>query len=358
MINKKTNKGYSKIRPYIPGSNIEEMKDEYGLDTMIKLASNENPIGVSPKGIEALNASASLVNLYPDPSAISLRKAIGRKLNISMDQILVSNGASGVLRLVTEILIEDGDEVVYSKPTFPAYYNNTVRNGGVPVEVPLTQDYRYNLEGMLNAINDKTKLIIICNPNNPTGTILSYEEIETFLNAVPNDVLVVVDEAYIEFVENRTQVDSLQGLNKFSNLLIVRTFSKIYGLAGLRVGYGIASKEIIDTLNKAHQTFVTSSPALAAAEAAIDDEEFLNMVNINNQKGKEYLFKEFTKMGFDVVPSEANFLFVEMKAEGKYIYEELLKKGCIIRPMGKFVRVTIGTDLENKTLVRTLKELQ
>ena len=232
MIKEKTNSAYNKIRPYIPGANIEEVKEEYGLGTLIKLASNENPIGVSPKAIEALNTSANIANIYPDPSAISLRKSIGRKLGISMEQIIVSNGASGVLRLVTEILIEDGDEVIYSKPTFPAYYNNTVRNGGIPVEVPLTEGYKYNLEGMLKAINDKTKLMIICNPNNPTGTILSYEEIKIFLQAVPDDILVVVDEAYIEFVENREQVDSLQGLKIFPNLLIVRTFSKYMVLLG------------------------------------------------------------------------------------------------------------------------------
>jgi histidinol-phosphate aminotransferase len=358
MILNKTNNGYSKIRPYVPGANIEAVQDEYGVDKQIKLASNENPLGVSPKGIAALNAAANVVNIYPDPSAISLRKAIARKLGTSMDQIIVSNGASGVLRLVTEILIEDGDEVIYSKPTFPAYYNNTVRHGGVPIEIPLAEGYTYNLDGMLKAINDKTKLMIICNPNNPTGTILPYDQIEKFLEAVPNDILVIIDEAYIEFVENRDQVDSLQGLNKFSNVLIVRTFSKIYGLAGLRIGYGIASEEIIDTLYKAHQTFVTSSPALAAAEAAIDDDEFIHTVKSNNQIGKEYLFQEFTKMGFDVTPSEANFLFVDMKAEGKYIYEELVKKGCIIRPMGKFVRVTIGTDAENKILVSALKEIK
>ncbi|MHA2938769.1 histidinol-phosphate transaminase [Vibrio sp. RC27] len=358
MISNKTNRAFSKVRPYIPGANIEEMKDEYGIETLIKLASNENPLGVSPKGIEALNAASISVNIYPDPSAISLRKAIACKLGISMEQLIVSNGASGVLRLVTEILIEEGDEVIYSKPTFPAYYNNTVRHGGVPVEVPLADGYKYNLDGMLEAISDKTKLMIICNPNNPTGTILSYQEIATFLAQVPDDILVIVDEAYIEFVENRDQADSLQGLNMHPNLMIVRTFSKIYGLAGLRIGYGIASEEIIDVLNKAHQTFVTSSPALAAAEAAIDDDAFLETVKSNNQIGKEYLFEEFTKMGFDVVPSEANFLFVDMKMDTKYIYEELLKSGCIIRPMGKFVRVTIGTESENRTLITALKGLK
>ncbi|WP_435235897.1 histidinol-phosphate transaminase [Psychromonas sp. PT13] len=358
MIIEKTNSSYSKIRPYIPGANIEEVQEEYGIESLIKLASNENPLGVSPRGIEALNSTANGVNIYPDPSAISLRKAIARKLGTTMEQIIVSNGASGVLRLVTEILIESRDEVVYSKPTFPAYYNNTVRNGGVPVEVPLAEGYRYNLQGMLDAITDKTKLMIICNPNNPTGTILSYAEIEQFLDAVPRDILVVVDEAYIEFVENRDEADALQGLNKFANLLIVRTFSKIYGLAGLRIGYGIASKEIIDTLYKAHQTFVTSSPALAAAEAAIDDDEFLETVKRNNQIGKEYLFQAFTEMGFDVVESEANFLFVDMKIEAIEAYKGLLKKGCIIRPMGKFVRVTIGTEAENKALIAALKELK
>ena len=358
MITEKTNCGYSKIRPYVPGANIEAVQEEYGIEKLIKLASNENPLGVSPKGIQALNSSANAVNIYPDPSAISLRKAIGNKLGASMEQIIVSNGASGVLRLITEILIEEGDEVIYSKPTFPAYYNNTVRNGGVPIEIPLSEGYVYNLEGMLKAINDKTKLMIICNPNNPTGTILSYAEIEAFLEAVPNDILVIVDEAYIEFVENQEAADSLQGLQKFPNLFIVRTFSKIYGLAGLRIGYGIGSKEIIDTLYKAHQTFVTSSPALAAAEAAIWDDEFLNTVKNNNQIGKEYLHKEFTELGFNVVPSEGNFLFVDMKIEAKEVYEGLLRKGCIIRPMGKFVRVTIGTQAENKVLISALKELK
>lgn len=358
MFTAKTNKGYKNIRPYIPGANIEEIQSEYGLEELVKLASNENPLGVSPKGIEALNTSVDTVNIYPDPSAISLRTVIGRKLGVSMDQVIVSNGASGVLRLVTEVLIEDDDEVIYSKPTFPAYYNNTVRHGGIPVEVPLSEGYKYNLDGMINAITNKTKLMIICNPNNPTGTILSYEEIEIFLKKVPSDIIVIIDEAYIEFVENREEVDSLKGLNQFNNLLIVRTFSKIYGLAGLRIGYGIASKDIIDLLYNANQTFVTSSPALAAAEAAIDDEEFIGIVKTNNTMGKKYLLEEFKKMGFDVVPSEANFLFVDMKIEAKDVYEKLLRKGCIIRPMGKFVRVTIGTNTENKILIDALKDLK
>ncbi|TCS38807.1 histidinol-phosphate transaminase [Reinekea marinisedimentorum] len=358
MITERTNRAFSKVRPYIPGANIDQKKEEYGLESLIKLASNENPVGVSPKGIAALNNMANVVNIYPDPSAVSLREAIGRKLGVSKDEVIVSNGASGVLRLVTEILIEEGDEVVYSKPTFPAYYNNTVRNGGIPVEIPLTKDYAYNLAGMAEAITEKTKLIIICNPNNPTGTILTFAEIEKFLKQVPKDILIIVDEAYIEYVENRDQADSLKGLKQHNNLLIVRTFSKIYGLAGLRIGYGLACKQIIDTLYQAHQTFVTSSPALAAAEAALDDDEFLEEVNTVNKVGKKFLTQEFSAMGFDIIPSEANFLFVDMKAEASHIYEELLKKGCIIRPMGKFVRITIGTESENKILVSALKEIK
>jgi histidinol-phosphate aminotransferase len=357
MISNKTNKGYENIRPYIPGANVEEMKERYGLDKLVKVASNENPLGVSPKGVEALNNTAAEVNIYPDPNAISLRKAIGRKLGLSMEKIIVSNGASGVLRLASEILLDEGDEVIYSKPTFPAYYNNTVRNGGIPVEVPLTDDYVYNLEGMLERITDRTKMIIICNPNNPTGTILSYEAIEDFLERVPKDILVIIDEAYIEFIEDENYKTALDGLDKFPNMLIVRTFSKIYGLAGLRIGYGIASEEIIRTLYKAHQTFVTSSPALAAAEAAIDDDDFIAMVKRKNQSGKEFLFNELSKLGFHVIPSEANFLFIDMKREAKEVFEKLLKKGCIIRPMGKFVRITIGTDEENRILVAAIKDL-
>jgi histidinol-phosphate aminotransferase len=357
MIKNLTNKAYKKTRAYIPGEDIDKVKEIYGLTEIVKLASNENPIGVSPLAIEAMNEASKNLNLYPDPLAISLRRKLGQKLGFSEKNIMVSNGASGVLRIITETLIEEGDEVIYGKPSFPAYYNNTVRNGGTPIEVPLTKDYVYDLEKILESITDKTKVIIICNPNNPTGTILSYEAIGKFLEKVPSNILVVVDEAYIEFISQDNYKDCLDYIEKYSNLMVIRTFSKIYGLAGVRVGYGIASEEIIETFYKAHQTFVTSMPALCAAEAALEDDKFIEEVKVNNQQGKIYLTEEFVKLGFDVVPSEANFIFVDMKRDVGIIFEEMMKKGCILRPAGKFARVTIGTKSQNKKFISALIEV-
>lgn len=346
------------LYPYKPGRPIDDVKREYGLTDVIKLASNENPLGCSPKAVEAIKNVVDQLSLYPDGNSTLLKEALAKKLSLNTNQILLSSGLDEVLDIIAKTFINKGDEVIMSDITFPRYMATTKMMGGVPVVVPL-KDWTYDLDGMIENITSKTKLIWLCNPNNPTGTMFTEKDLIAFLDKVPENVVVVYDEAYNEFVtRDDYPKDSISLIDKYPNILVLRTFSKIYGLAALRVGYTMANEEIIYNMNKIRGAFNVNSLAQVAALAALDDQEFVNESYRVNKEGKEYLYEEFNKMNLEYAPSETNHIFVNVERDANEVFVELQKKGVIIRPNIKtWIRVSIGTMEQNKTFVRTLKEL-
>ncbi|EFH07625.1 histidinol-phosphate transaminase [Clostridioides difficile NAP08] len=357
MIEKLLRNTVKELHQYVPGEPIEKVKEKYGVKEIIKLASNENPLGPSPKAMEAMIEMLKQGQLYPEPEANELRRKLAEKLDLKPENFIVANGADNVITLIGEAFINRGDEVIYCNPTFPSYRTATIKNEGIPVEVPLTEDYKYDLQGILDKITDKTKLICVCNPNNPTGTIVDDKELEEFLKKVPENIITILDEAYIEFLTVPNYVDGLKYVRENYNVIVTRTFSKIYGLAGLRVGYGIAKDEIIRTLFTVKEPFSANRVAISGATAALDDEEFIKETYELNRVGMAYFKEEFTKMGFDVVDSQSNFLYVDMKTDIPKLFEDLKKRGFVIRPSATHARVSIGTMEENKKFVAVLKEI-
>lgn len=346
------------LTPYKPGKPIDDVKREYGLKDVIKLASNENPLGCSPKAIEAIKNSLDNLGLYPDGNCTLLKEALAKKLGISVNNIILSSGLDEMMDLLAKTFFNKGDEAIMADITFPRYIATTMMMGAKPVLVPLV-NWTHDLNGMLNAITDKTKLIWLCNPNNPTGTMFTEKELIDFLDKVPENIIVVYDEAYREFVTRDDYTkDSIPLLNKYPNLIILRTFSKIYGLAALRVGYTMASEEIITNINKVRGPFNVNTLAQVAAIAALEDEEFLKKSYETNVEGKAYLYKEFDKLGLEYAPSETNHIFVNVQKDGNEVFIELQKRGVIIRPQfGQWIRVSIGTMDENRIFIEKLKEV-
>lgn len=346
------------LSPYKPGRPIEDVKREYGLEHVVKLASNENPLGCSPKAVEAIKNALDSLNLYPDGNCTALKEALSKKLNLSVENIILSSGLDEMIDLLAKTFFKKDDEVVMADITFPRYIATTMMMGAKPVIVPLV-NWTYDLKGMLNAITEKTKLIWLCNPNNPTGTMFTEKELVDFLDKVPDDIIVVYDEAYREFVtRDDYPKDSLKFLDKYPNMIILRTFSKIYGLAALRVGYTMASKEIIENINKVRGPFNVNTLAQVAALAALEDEDFINKTYDLNVEGKNYLYEEFDKLNLDYAPSETNHIFVNVGRDGNEVFVELQKRGVIVRPMVEtYIRVSIGTMEENRLFIEKLKEV-
>jgi len=354
-------KGILDLKLYIPGKAIEEVKRELGLKEVVKLASNETSIGPSPLAVEAIKKEVENINLYPEGSSRVLREKIAHKLNLDKEMIIIGNGADNIINLIGMAFINEGDEVVTGEITFPAYETITKIMGGKLIVVKL-ENFRFDLEEIIQRINKKTKIIFLCNPNNPTGTIVEKEEVTYFMKKVPREVIVVFDEAYYDYVEDKDYPDTLSYVLEGKNVIITRTFSKIAGIAGVRVGYGIARPELIGDLRRVVNPFTTNRLAQVAALASLDDEEHYRKVLKTNQEGKKYLYKELKELGLFYVATEANFIFIDLKEDSEIIFEKLLKKGIIIRP-GKtwgcpnFVRVTIGTAYENQKFILALKEV-
>lgn len=344
--------------PYKPGKPIEDVKREYNLTDVIKLASNENPLGYSPKAKEAMIKALEELNLYPDGNATDLKQAIAKKFNLSPDQILPSSGSDEMVDILSKTFLNAGDEVIMADVTFPRYEATAKMMGATPVIVPL-KDFTYDLDGMRAAITEKTKLIWLCNPNNPTGTMFTERALIDFLEAVPKNIVVVYDEAYNEYVtRDDYPKNSLKLLDKYSNIVIMRTFSKIYGLAALRVGYTMAAPEIIMNLNKVRGPFNVNTLAQVAAIAALEDDAFIEESYRVNKEGKEYLYKAFDEMGVWYAPSETNHIFIDTKKDCNEVFVALQSKGMIIRPMGgTYIRVSIGTAEQNQRFIELFKEL-
>jgi len=349
------------LKPYIPGKPIEEVKRELGLKEVIKLASNETSIGPSPLAIEAIKKEIKNINLYPEGSSRLLREKIAQKLNLDKEMIIVGNGADNVIDLIGMAFINDGDEVITGEITFPAYETITKIMGGKLISVKL-KDFSFDLEKIAQKINEKTKIVFLCNPNNPTGTIVDKEAVDRFIKQVPEDVVIVFDEAYYDYVGDKNYPNSVSYALEGRNVIVLRTFSKIAGIAGVRIGYGIAKQELISYLRRVVNPFTTNRLAQVAALASLDDEEHYRKVLNSNQEGKKYLYRELKEIDLFYLPTEANFIFIDLKGDSEVIFEKLLRKGVIIRP-GKtwgcpnFIRVTIGTPYENEKFIQAIKEV-
>lgn len=362
QFNQLTRQALTGIKPYVPGKPIEEVQREYGLTDVIKLASNENPLGPSPKAVDAIKNSLVDVNLYPDGSCYQLRQELAAFHQLDADCFIVGNGSDEVLKLLAETFISEGDEGIMADPSFSEYDFAVTLMGGKIVKVPVDENFALDLNKMAEAINDRTKLVFLCNPNNPTGTIVSGKEIEAFLDKVPEGVVVVFDEAYYEYVEDPSYCSGLDFLKEGrKNIIVLRTFSKIYGLSGLRVGYGMAQPELIQWVNRAREPFNVNSLAQLGARAALKDVEFVDKSRRFNNEGKEYIYREFQARGIKYIPTHSNFIFADVGVDSKALFESMLKKGVIIRTgdifgYPTFIRVTIGTPEENKRFIAVLDE--
>lgn len=343
------------ISPYVPGKPVEELERELGIKEAVKLASNENPIGPSIKAVESIRNLLSGLNRYPDGSGYYLKGALSEKLGAGQDEIILGNGSNELLEIAAKTFMTGGDEAIMGTPSFVVYPMAVQSVGGVAVEIPLIEG-RHDLTAMADALTAKTRIIFIANPNNPTGTINQAGEFGDFIERVPDNVLLVIDEAYIEYVEDNSYPDAMQYLER-GNILILRTFSKIYGLAGLRIGYGIAGKMIITEMNKVRAPFNTSTVAQAAALSALEDDEHLLQSVKMNSEGKTYLYSEFERLKLDYLPTEANFIYVRLEeGTAMELYGKMLRMGVIIRPAGPdSVRITIGLPEENRLLIEALE---
>lgn len=348
------------LKPYIPGKPVEEVERELGIRDIIKLASNENPLGPSPKAVQALRDYLSKINLYPDGNCFSLKKALAKRLKVREENLVIGSGSDEIIHLIVLAFLNKGEEVITGSPSFSIYETNTNLMGGRLKKVPLN-NFTFDLPRMKKAVTTKTKIIFIANPNNPTGTIVNKIEVEKFLQALPKRMIVVFDEAYLEYVEDKDFPESLSYLKTNKNIIILRTFSKAYGLAGLRIGYGIGDKDLITCLNRVREPFNVNSAAQRAALAALGDHEHLKRSRKVNQEGKKFLYQSFEALNLFYLPTEANFIFLDTKLDSKILFKEMLKKGVIVRSgdifgFPTFIRVTIGRREENERFISALRE--
>lgn len=351
-----------RVAPYVPGRPIELVERELGVKNALKFASNENPLGPSPLAIKALSENALVLNRYPDGSSYFLRERLAKHVGFPMEQIVVGNGSNELIELVCHLFAGVGDEVVIGDPSFAMYKIAIDLMGATPVMVPL-KNYKFDMVAMARAVTPKTKIVFICSPNNPTGTIVKERDVRKFMDAIPETVVVVFDEAYCEYVKDPDYQDSLKLVREGRQVITLRTFSKIYALAGLRVGYGIASEEMVFLLNTVRLPFNVSTAAQVAAQASLDDEEQVTKTVRLNSEGMAFFKEKLTGLGLSMVDSEANFFLVDLKLGCKTACHELEKRGLIVRPMGPFglpdtfVRITVGTQKENERLLEGLKEV-
>jgi histidinol-phosphate aminotransferase len=347
----------SKIDQYIPGKPAEEIEREYGIKESIKLASNENPLGPSPKVVDAICKAAKNVNLYPIGDAYYLRQKLSEKYNMPMERIICGSGSVDILEMIPRAFLEADENIVTSELTFVSYKIATYMVNTNYREAP-QKNYGYDLDAILDLIDEKTKIVYIANPNNPTGTMIRKVEFEKFIDKLPPHPILVMDEAYFEFIDDPDYPDGMDYLDSRDRIVILRTFSKIHGLAGLRVGYGFSSEEIINVLNKVRSPFNVNVIAQAAAIASLDDSNQIERSRESNKKGLKYLSKEFDRIGLKYVPSYANFILTFPDKPASEVDEALKRRGIIARPGGaKALRITIGTEEQNQILIKALEEI-
>ena len=349
-----------KLVPYQPGKPIEEVEREYGIANSIKLASNENPLGPSPKAVQAMRDKLEQLHLYPDGDCFYLKSALANKLGIDAERLIFGNGSNELIELAVRTFMRPGDEAVMAHQAFVVYQLVVQASGGVGTIVPL-RNFSHDLVAMGEAMGPKTRIVFLANPNNPTGTIYRRDEWERFLQRVSPDVLIIVDEAYFEYVRDPDYPDSLKYHDHGKTLLTLRTFSKLYGLAGLRIGYGVTSKEIAGLLHRVRQPFNVNAVAQWAALAALEDHDHVSRSLEVNRQGMEYLSKEIVQLGLEHVPSQANFILLRVES-GNTVFQQLLAQGIIVRPMAayelpEYVRVTVGTMEENRQFIDALRKV-
>ncbi|MBP1961952.1 histidinol-phosphate transaminase [Paenibacillus aceris] len=346
---------------YQPGKPIEEVKRELGLTEVIKLASNENPFGSSPKARAAIEAEIANISLYPDGGAVELTEAVAEYLGVNTNQLIFGAGSDEVILMLARAFLVQGDETVMATHTFPQYKHNCEIEGAVSIEVPL-KDGTHDLDGMLAAITDRTKIVWICNPNNPTGTMNTDAEIKAFLAKVPEHVLVVLDEAYCEYNTTGQFPDSIEFIGQYRNVIALRTFSKIYGLASLRIGYGVGHPDVIRSINQVREPFNTTRFAQAAALAAIKDQDFIASCREANTAGLNYLTEQFNEMGLQAFPAHGNFIMVNVGRPAGDVFNGLLRRGIIVRGghmlgFPTSLRVTIGSREQNEKFIAALQQV-
>jgi histidinol-phosphate aminotransferase len=353
--------GVRGLTPYEPGKPIEELQRELGLSDVVKLASNESPLGPSPAALEAARDALTDIARYPDGNGFTLKSALAERLGVAAEQLTLGNGSNDVLEFVARAFAGPGCEVVYSEHAFAVYPISTRAVGATGVAVP-ARDFGHDLDAMAAAITDRTRVVFVANPNNPTGTWVDGNALATFIAAVPEDVVVVVDEAYQEYVGEEGYPDSIPWIADRPNLVVTRTFSKAYGLAGLRVGYAVSHPQVADLMNRVRQPFNVNSAALAAATAALGDEAHLARAIQVNRDGLVYLQGEFRRLGLPFIPSIGNFVSFELPGDALPVYEALLREGVIVRPVGAYglprhLRVSVGLEEENRKFIAALERV-
>ncbi len=360
--------GICDLHPYVPGKPLDELERELGLSHTLKLASNENPLGPSPAGLAAARRAVEAIHLYPDDAAWRLKGRLAEKLGLKRDQILPGAGSSDVIDMVARTFLAPGRNAVFSRYAFAMYPIYTTAAGAeCRVAEALAPDHPemplgHDLDAMAALVDDNTRVVFIANPNNPTGTWLEAGPLHDFIAALPAHVVVVLDEAYTEYVTDPAFPDGRAWLDQFPNLIVTRTFSKIYGLAGLRVGYGMAGTELLELVGRVRHPFNVSVPALAAAEAALDDQAFIERSRRLNQAGLAQLQAGLKELGRPVLPSAGNFVTFELDGEAAPVYDALLRRGVIVRPLANYglprhLRVTVGTEEENQRFLTALAEV-
>ena len=349
------------LKPYKPGKPIEELEREYGISDSIKLASNENPLGPSPKAAETIRDALKNLHRYPDGNSHYLRKRLGEKLKVAVNRIVFGNGSNEIIELLVRTFLREGDEVVMPEPSFLMYEIMVQAAGGRPVKVALRERV-LDLEGMAESISSRTRMIFVNNPNNPTGTIVSRRDFEAFLERVPPEVIVAVDEAYIEFVRDRTCPNGLDYLDGDKIVVTLRTFSKAYGLAGLRIGYGVMKESLADAIHRVRQPFNTNLLAQVGALAALDDGAFLDKTVNTVHNGLDFLYREVEKLGLRCLPTQTNFFLIDVERDAKSVFEKMLRRGVIVRAMTEYgyphyIRINVGLPEENQRFVEVLREV-
>ena len=358
-------KGVQALSPYQAGKPIDELKREYGVSDVIKLASNENPLGPSPKVLTAIQNELSELSRYPDGNGFDLKAVLANKHDVDENQITLGNGSNDILEILTRAFVTSEHEIIFSQHAFVVYPIVTQAVGAKAVVTP-AKNWGHDLVAMQEAVTDKTRVIFIANPNNPTGTWLGKNELTSFLQNTPQHVLVVLDEAYFEFADSDSSAEDypngIELTKQFSNLIVTRTFSKAYGLAGLRVGYSVSDPQVADALNRVRQPFNVNSLALRSAEVSVTDIDYLKKGLKLNADGMSDLITAFDKMGLSYIPSVGNFICVNVGDNAMKVYDDLLYQGVIVRPvanyeMPEYLRITIGTKEENERFVSALKKV-
>ena len=355
------NPGVCGLQPYQAGKPIEELERELGITNCVKLASNENPLGLSPKAKAAIEAALPHLTRYPDANGFYLKAKLAERFGLDATGITLGNGSNEVIDLLFHTFVGKDDEVVYSQYSFIVYALATQAHGAIAVEVP-AREWGHDLDAMLGAITEKTKLVCIANPNNPTGTVLSAQALQAFVAKVPSRVLVVIDEAYNEYMDPALRADTASWIQAYPNLVVTRTFSKAYGLAGLRLGFAISTPELAGVLNRVREPFNANSLALIAAQAALDDSDYLaRAVKLNRDEMSRYE-AFFTRLGLGFIPSSGNFITVDLGKPAAAVYQALLQEGVIVRPIAGYgmpnhLRISIGTEQENDRFFTAFKKV-